>query len=67
MLIRKVESINVVCNDLVNPKSSTAAIIRIGLVELHDFCREFFPSTKSETFLMESCGIADIITSCNTF
>lgn len=41
-----------------------AAIMRIGLLELKDFCLEFFPSTRAPTFLEESCGVADIMTSC---
>jgi glycerol-3-phosphate dehydrogenase (NAD+) len=41
-----------------------AAIMRIGLLELKDFCLEFFPSTRASTFLEESCGVADIMTSC---
>ncbi|KAG9006971.1 glycerol-3-phosphate dehydrogenase [Tulasnella sp. JGI-2019a] len=44
--------------------NSKAAIMRIGIVEIHDFCLEFFPQTKSSTFLQESCGIADVMTSC---
>ncbi|QRW04842.1 NAD-dependent glycerol-3-phosphate dehydrogenase C-terminus [Ceratobasidium sp. AG-Ba] len=43
--------------------NSKAAIMRIGLVELKDFCLEFFPSTRAQTFLEESCGVADIMTS----
>ncbi|KAG8710476.1 glycerol-3-phosphate dehydrogenase [Ceratobasidium sp. 395] len=41
-----------------------AAIIRIGLMEIKDFCLHFFPSTQADTFLQESCGVADLITSC---
>jgi NAD-dependent glycerol-3-phosphate dehydrogenase C-terminus len=41
-----------------------AAIMRIGMEEVKDFCLEYFPSTQERTFLEESCGIADIITSC---
>ncbi|KAG8896898.1 hypothetical protein FRB99_008583, partial [Tulasnella sp. 403] len=44
--------------------NSKAAIMRIGMMEIHDFCLEFFPGTKSSTFLQESCGVADIMTSC---
>lgn len=44
--------------------NTKSAIIRIGLMELKDFCVMFFPSIKQETFLGESCGIADILTSC---
>jgi len=38
--------------------------MRIGMEEVKDFCLEYFPSTLERTFLEESCGIADIITSC---
>lgn len=38
--------------------------MRIGMGEVKDFCLEYFPSTLEGTFLEESCGIADIITSC---
>ena len=44
--------------------SPLAAIMRIGMEEVKDFCLEYFPSTQERTFLEESCGIADIITSC---
>ncbi|KAG8710841.1 glycerol-3-phosphate dehydrogenase, partial [Ceratobasidium sp. 423] len=44
--------------------NSKAAIMRVGLLELKDFCLEFFPSTRASTFLEESCGVADIMTSC---
>jgi len=40
-----------------------AAIMRIGANEIKDFCLEYFPTTKAATFMEESCGIADIITS----
>lgn len=42
----------------------TAAIMRIGLVETTHFCMEFFNDVKPETFLKESAGVADLITSC---
>ena len=43
---------------------AVAAIMRIGLMEMKRFCREFFEHTKDETFLEESAGVADVITSC---
>jgi glycerol-3-phosphate dehydrogenase (NAD+) len=37
--------------------------MRIGLMEMKNFSKLFFPSVKDDTFF-ESCGIADIIVSC---
>lgn len=48
-------------------KSNTkAAIIRLGFMEMLQFCEKFFPeATQSghEVFF-ESCGVADLITTC---
>jgi len=44
--------------------NTKAAIIRIGMMELKDLCLQFFPSTQASTFIEESCGVADIMTSC---
>jgi glycerol-3-phosphate dehydrogenase (NAD+) len=38
--------------------------MRIGLLETKNFCLEFFDNVKPETFLQESAGVADLITSC---
>lgn len=38
--------------------------MRIGLIETKDFCLDFFKDVKPETFLEESAGVADLITSC---
>jgi len=42
--------------------NTKAAVIRIGIMEMIDFAEKFFPGGNRETFL-ESCGIADVITS----
>lgn len=41
--------------------NTKAAVIRIGFMEMIDFAEKFFPGGHRGTFL-ESCGIADIIT-----
>jgi glycerol-3-phosphate dehydrogenase (NAD+) len=42
----------------------TAAVMRIGLLEMKHFCQEFFEDVKADTFLQESAGVADLITTC---
>jgi glycerol-3-phosphate dehydrogenase (NAD+) len=44
--------------------SQTAAVMRIGLLEMKHFCQEFFEDIKADTFLQESAGVADLITTC---
>ncbi|AFR92257.1 glycerol-3-phosphate dehydrogenase (NAD(+)) [Cryptococcus neoformans] len=44
--------------------NSKAAIMRIGLIEMKHFCQEFFVDVKEESFLQESAGVSDVITSC---
>uniref|UniRef100_A0A6B2LA30 Glycerol-3-phosphate dehydrogenase [NAD(+)] n=1 Tax=Arcella intermedia TaxID=1963864 RepID=A0A6B2LA30_9EUKA len=43
--------------------NSKAAIIRIGMQEIIKLSKMFFPTVKDATFF-ESCGIADLITTC---
>lgn len=44
----------------------TAAIMRIGLMEMKNFAEEFFEGVKPETFTETSAGIADLITTCKS-
>ncbi|UYV71098.1 GPD1 [Cordylochernes scorpioides] len=43
--------------------NTKAAVIRIGLVEMMSYAETFFPGACKETFF-ESCGVADLITTC---
>merc|ERR1711937_660053 len=43
--------------------NTKAAIVRLGLKEMEAFIRHFYPETSSHVFF-ESCGVADLITTC---
>ncbi|KAJ3118740.1 Glycerol-3-phosphate dehydrogenase [Phlyctochytrium bullatum] len=44
-------------------ENTKAAIIRLGLMEMKRFAQTFYEGVKDETFF-ESCGVADVITTC---
>ncbi|KAL7267974.1 glycerol-3-phosphate dehydrogenase [Rhizina undulata] len=45
--------------------NAKAAVMRVGLLEMRKFGKMFFSTCKTATFTEESCGVADLITSCN--
>jgi glycerol-3-phosphate dehydrogenase (NAD+) len=41
-----------------------SGVLMVGVLEMQKFGLMFFPDCKKSTFTEESCGIADVITSC---
>lgn len=44
--------------------NTKAAVIRLGLMEMVRFTKEFFNKDAEISTFLESCGVADLITTC---
>ncbi|KAI0559014.1 glycerol-3-phosphate dehydrogenase [Gracilaria domingensis] len=51
------------CDALDMGNNTKAALIRIGLLEMHRFASKYFAPIHDAT-MVESCGVADLITTC---
>lgn len=51
------------CDGLKFGDNTKAAVIRLGLMEMIKFAEVFYPGHTAKTFF-ESCGVADLVTTC---
>lgn len=51
------------CDALDMGNNTKAALVRIGLLEIHRFASKYFSPINDAT-MVESCGLADLITTC---
>ncbi|XP_052028358.1 glycerol-3-phosphate dehydrogenase 1-like protein [Apodemus sylvaticus] len=52
------------CDGFCSGNSTKAAVIRLGLMEMIAFARTFAKGQASTATFLESCGVADLVSSC---
>ncbi|XP_055512166.1 glycerol-3-phosphate dehydrogenase 1-like protein [Leucoraja erinacea] len=52
------------CDGLLSGDNTKAAVIRLGLMEMIAFAKIFCKGSVSVATFLESCGVADVITTC---